>query len=78
MLDLARKVDRRFFILVWVLALMLGSRPRSVCGFKGRFFGGKRRECVGGGRCVGGSRSGHAFGSQLRGIRGGSWGLHQC
>jgi hypothetical protein len=45
---------------------------------RGDFFGGKRRECVGGGRCVGGSRSGHAFGSQLRGIRGGSWGLHQC
>jgi hypothetical protein len=42
MLDLARKVDRRFFILIWVLALMLGSRPRSVCGFKGRFFWRKK------------------------------------
>ncbi len=44
----------------------------------GDYFEEKKRRCVGGGHCVGDNRSGHGFGSQLRGTRGGSWGLHQC
>jgi hypothetical protein len=35
MLDLIRNFDKRFLILIWVRGLILGSRPRSICGFRG-------------------------------------------
>jgi hypothetical protein len=38
MLDLIRNVEKRFLIFIWIVGLILGSRPRSVCGFRGRLF----------------------------------------